>query len=90
MKLHFLLCFFRVCFILVRKIIPRPSHVRPSVVLPSADIGYVVWDTVDARKNPAASIHVKVGGSICKFKCARLSFNAILWACATLECTYIF
>ena len=90
MKLHFLLCFFRVCFILVRKIIPRPSHVRPSVVLPSADIGYVVWDTVDARKNPAASIQHKVGGRILTFKCARLGLNAILGRMLRLECTYIF
>ena len=27
----------------------------------SADVGYIVWDTIDARKDPAASIQLKVG-----------------------------
>ena len=40
----------------------------------SADVGYIVWDTIDARKTPGASIQLKVGGIICKLKCARLGF----------------
>lgn len=44
----------------VRVFIPLPSHVRRSDLLPPADVGYVIWDTVDSRKNPATSIEVKV------------------------------
>ena len=39
-----------------------PSHVRLSAFLIRfADVGYIIWDTVDARRSPAASIEVKVG-----------------------------
>lgn len=54
-----------------------PARPRPSALFPSADISYIVWDTVDARKNPAASVELKVqsGGGVCRLNGPRLGVS---------------
>ena len=34
--------------------------VDPVTFFPPADVSYIMWDTIDSRRNPPASISVKV------------------------------
>lgn len=64
-----------------------PARPRLSALFPSPDISYIVWDTVDARKNPAASVELKVqsGGVFSGSTVQGLGYHSATFSRSTKE-----